>query len=229
MVLVPALERDVIVLHPLHELVRPGADREQLRILLLQRVLVYDLGRRGHHRQERPERAAQVEADLVRPRRLHALDRREEDTHRQLVLGVEQPGEREDDVLGRQRLAVVEHGVVDEVEEPRLVALLLPRLGQAGNELARLVDVHHLVVDVLVDLQRRVELGVARVHVHRLVDGRHSHDSAPLRLPLGRRRPDARPDEGAEPRAGREPTRPIEPLPSGDPIAHRPLLPTAPS
>ena len=112
--------------------------------------------------------------------RLHALDRREEDAHRQLVLGVEQPREGEDDVLGGHRLAVVEDGVVDEVEEPGLVVLLLPGLRQPRHELAGLVDVDELVVDVLVDLQRGVELGVARVHVHRLVDRGHAQGAALL-------------------------------------------------
>ena len=35
-----------------------------------------------------------------------------------LFLAIEQAGEGEDDVLGGERLAVVEDGVVDQVEEP---------------------------------------------------------------------------------------------------------------
>src|SRR5439155_26092683 len=81
---------------------------------------------------------------------------------------------------GGERLAVVEDGVVDELEEPRLVVLLLPRLREPRDELAGLVDVGQLVVDVLVDLQRRVELRVARVHVHGLVDGGDTQGAAAL-------------------------------------------------
>ena len=188
MVFVPALERDVVVLHPLGEAIGSGADREQLRVLLLERLLVHDLGGLREHRQERTARAAQVEARLVLADRLHALDRREEDAHRQLVLRVEDAGEREGDVLGRERLAVVERGVVDQVEEPRLVVFLLPRLRQARDELAGLVHVDELVVDVLVDLQRRVELGVAGIHVHGLVDGGDAEHAAALGLPLSGQR-----------------------------------------
>ena len=104
-------------------------------------------------------------------------------------------------------------GVVDEVEEPGLVVLLLPRLREAGDELARLVHVDELVEDVLVDLERRVELGVAGVHVHGLVDGGDAKHAAALGLPLRARGADAEAaEEAADPR-GRPPARrPIEPL-----------------
>jgi hypothetical protein len=132
-ILLPPLERDVVVLHPLDEAIGAGADRKQLRVLLADRLLVHDLGGLRQRGQERPPRAAQVEARLILADRLHALERGEEDAHRQLVLGVEDAREGERDVLGRERLAVVKRGVVDEVEEPGLVVFLLPRLRQAGT------------------------------------------------------------------------------------------------
>src|SRR6266849_8750123 len=139
MVLLPALEGDVIVLHPLGEAVRSGADREELRVLFLERLLVHDLGGLGEHGQERAAGPTQMEARLVLADGLHALDRSEENAHRKLVLRIEDAGKREGDVLRRERLAVVEYGVVDEVEEPGLVVLLLPGFREARDELARLV------------------------------------------------------------------------------------------
>ena len=188
-VLVPALERDVVVLHPLHELVRARCrSGKSLGSFSLSAFSFTISVACDSMASSGPNGLAQVEAHLVRPDRLHALDRREEDAHGQLVLGVEQAGEGEDDVLGRERLAVVEDGVVDQVEEPGLVVLLLPGLREAGDELARLVHVDELVVDVLVDLERRVELGEARVHVHRLVDGGDAEGAAALGLALRARR-----------------------------------------
>jgi hypothetical protein len=214
-VLVPALEGDVVVLHPLDELEGAGADGEELGVLLGDGLLVDDLGGLGQHGEERPVRAAQVEAHLVRTQRLHALHRREEDPHGQLVLGVEEPVEGEGHVLRGEGLAVVEYGVVDEVENPRLLAVLLPGLRQAGGELSRLVHVDELVVDVLVHLERGVELGEARVHVHGLVDGGHAEGAAALGLALRPGRAlHAGADEGAEPYAGGEPAQTTQPLPS---------------
>ena len=95
-----------------------------------------------------------------------------------------------------------------------------------GTNWPALVHVDELVVDVLVDLERRVELGVARIHVHGLVDGGDAEHAAALGLPLRRREPDAGfPDERAEPRSDREPARPMEPLTPRDRLAHRPFLP----
>src|SRR6266853_2981989 len=232
-VLVPALERDVVVLHPLHEPVGPGADREELRILLGERLLVDDLGGLRQHREERSERPAQGEAHLVRADRLHPLHRREEHAHRQLVLGIEQPVEREGHVLGGERLAVVEDRVVHQVEDPGLLPVGLPGLGEPGNELASLVHVDQLVVDVLVNLQRRVELGEARIHVDRLVDGGDLQDAAALGLALRPRGTARDPAERGEPGARGEPAHARQPLPARAPVPargplpvpHRPFLP----
>src|SRR5688500_19367679 len=52
-----------------------------------------------------------------------------------------------------------------------------------------------LVVDILVDLERRVELGEARIHVHGLVHGGHTEGAAALGLAL---RPGRALDTGAD-------------------------------
>ena len=165
-----------------------------------------------------------MEADLRRPDRFHTGQRREEDAHRQLVGRIEQAVERVDDVLRRHRLAVVEDGGRDEIEEPGLVVLLLPRLREPGHERARFVDVDELVEDVLVDLQRRVELRVARVHVDRLVHGGHAQDPAALLRLRGR---GARADGGAggEPGGARQPLPSRQPVVRLVPVAHRSSLP----
>src|SRR5262245_56497383 len=64
-ILVPALEGDVVVLHPLDESVRSGPDREELGILFLECLLVHDLRGLREHRQQRPERLRQMKAHLV--------------------------------------------------------------------------------------------------------------------------------------------------------------------
>src|SRR5262249_49454893 len=131
--------------------------------------------------------------------------------HGQLVLRVEQTGEREDDVLGAERLAVVEDGVVDQVEEYGPLVLLLPGLRQARNELPGLVRVDQLVVDVLVDLQRGVELGEARILVTGLAAGGPAGRAATLRRALREGRAVAAPRAEADPGGGAG--RAGEPLP----------------
>src|SRR4029453_9688188 len=66
------------------------------------------------------------------------------------------------------------------IEGPCLIAVLLPGLGEAGDEVAGLVHVDELVVDVLVDLERGVELGIARIHVDGLVHGGHAQRAPAL-------------------------------------------------
>src|SRR5262249_61439293 len=95
--------------------------------------------------QKRREPSLEVETHLILAAGLNALHRREENAHRQLVLRVQQPREREDDVLSGERLTIVEDGIVDEVEEPGLVVLLLPRLCEPRDELTGFVHVGELV------------------------------------------------------------------------------------
>src|SRR5262249_40966290 len=96
------------------------------------------------------------------------------------------------------------------------------------------VHVDQLVVDVLVDLERRVELGVAGIHVHRLVHGGHLQHAAALGLPLrpprsrrgaaksGEARPRGQPPHPPQPPPPRAARRVLRPLP----LAHRPFLPS---
>src|SRR5262249_31981559 len=108
------------------------------------------------------------------------------------------------------------------------------RLGQPGEELAVRVDVDELAVDVLVDLERGVELGVAGVHVHRLVHRRGHEGAAALGRPPGPRlaepaRPPDLPPPEREAGARAEGSGRAQQLASADRKVGPPSCPHAPS
>ena len=104
-----------------------------------------------------PERRLQMEDDLCGACGFDAAIAVEQRGVPARGLGVEDPLEGVDHVVGRERLAVVEGRVVDQIEHPGLLVCLLPLGGEHAVELLVLIDVDELGEDVVVDLGAGVD------------------------------------------------------------------------
>ena len=125
-VLFPALEGDVVVLHPFSESVRSRADRLQLRIVRLDGLFIDDVAEGC----QRAHQAAPVRLRHDSDRRIvhdfHTTQRREEDCVCRGQRLVEETVEGILHIRAGELLTVVEEGIVDEVELPGRVVELLP-------------------------------------------------------------------------------------------------------
>ena len=190
------LDDDAVLLHPLDELVGAGADR-----LLAELVAGLLRGlRRDHHagavgelRDERRERALEVQADGQRIDDLDLLDRRdlgppERALHRQMAL------EGELRRLGIERLAVVELDVRAQLDRHRL-AVVGRIMGQRElrHDVELLVDVEELVAQGREDDASDIGAGERRVE-HVGILGKSDAE----------RRLRARQSDGCRERRGRE-------------------------
>ncbi len=129
-----ALHRQVGAAHPLVDDERAGRHRvlEVLLALLQEQLLRDDRG--GEHadvREQGADRASEVDPDRARAGRPDALEPERERGDVDVQLRVHEPTEREDDVLGREQVAVREAHSGAEVERPGLAAVrLAPRSGE---------------------------------------------------------------------------------------------------
>src|SRR5439155_1357573 len=177
-VLLKRLQNQLDARRERHEPIRPGADRrllEPVLTVLLDVLLRHDPARPGGDRVEGHEvrpRLPEADAD---PRRVRGLDRQHA-VPEHLVGGAAIALQRELDVLGSDRLAIVkahafaEHELVDEPVRRRA-----PRLGQARRHGVARQRLHHRVVQRVQHHERgddagglrRVEPGRREGEVHR--------------------------------------------------------------
>ena len=163
-----ALQRDVVVLHPLHELEGPGAGAP--RVPLEVRAPLLDDLRGDHHAravrergQERGVGPPEVQPDGVGVHHVHRVDVRRLALPDRLgvrlhAVEVELGG------LGVEVGAVVELHPALELEDEGLRVGLGPGLGQAGLEAQLDVEDQERLVEVVVDLP--VDLAAREVRVH---------------------------------------------------------------
>ena len=179
---------------PLLELHRPGADRRVVRrvravVGALVDVLRDHRGRGDLVREEKgPEGLLQGEADRAVVHLLDLLHLRVDDRPPARVNLAQELVHGEDDVVGRERLAVVElHPLLQPERVGLLVRRDLPALGERGLGLELVVVAQQRFVDVARDHVGRAVL-VEALHQHRRLGGDHHLQGAALLRGSCRRR-----------------------------------------